>query len=558
MTTAPHLSALLHRVSVARLLVSGALLAGGVLLAQWEALPFELPPFALCLLGAAAASGVYLVVRPTVGNLRRWAWLQLILDVVLATGIVAVTGGPQSIFVFLYILTITAACLILSRQGGVAVGALASLLYAGLVLGRTVVPLSLLVEPTETTALEVASMFTNAGVFLVVAILMGTVAERYHQLRRELEVQRDSLSDLQAFKDLIFESVGSGLIALDRQERVTAFNRAAEEITGLSAVEVHGQPWQAVFDDSICLERVWASIDDAGYVSGRHEIALRRKDGCQVPIGISFWPLRTGAGRLAGLIGVCQDLSQIKQMERRVRQADRLATVGRLAANIAHEIRNPLASVTGAIEALSREVPLREGSARLAEIVLRESARLDRIIKDFLEYARPAALQPLAVNLSRLLDDVLVLLEQRRLSPNVRMVREYSAEIPAQVDPQQLGRAIWHLCLNALDAMREGGELRIGARVSGDEVAKCLEVWVADTGRGISAQDLPQIFELFYSTKAGGSGLGLAMVHRVVQDHGGDIQVRSDPDVGTTFTVSLPQAPASTVELMPLTHPVRP
>ncbi|MFQ5898516.1 MAG: nitrogen regulation protein NR(II) [Candidatus Methylomirabilia bacterium] len=540
--TATNFAALLRRLAVARLLVAGALLLVGVVLGQWGALPFDLGPFALCLLGAAAASSVSLVWEPKAADLRRWAWLQLTLDVALVSAIVAVTGGPQSLFAFLYILSITAASVVLSRAGGLAIAGLASLLYAGLVLGRTVLPLSLIAEPTETTALEVLTIFINAGVFLVVGILTGTLAERYQQLHRELAIQQDHLGDLQAFKDLIFESVGSGLIALDPRGRITAFNRAAEEITGFAAAEVMGRQWQVLFGHGVALEQVWASVGDPDYQAVRHELQMRRKDGAVVPLGIAFWPLRSGHGSLVGLIGLCQDLSQIKQMEQRVRQADRLAAVGRLAANMAHEIRNPLGSLAGAIEALSRQLaPGDETGVRLTEIALRESDRLDRIIRDFLEYARPTPLQLAPVNLTEMLDEVLFLLDHRPLPPNVKIIREYGEGLSACVDAQQLRQAVWNLCPNALDAMPEGGELRIGARIVEHERTPHLEVWVADTGRGISAEDRPHIFEPFYSTKSEGSGLGLAVVHRVVEEHGGEVDVWSAPGAGTTFTLRIPQ-----------------
>jgi two-component system sensor histidine kinase PilS (NtrC family) len=259
---------------------------------------------------------------------------------------------------------------------------------------------------------------------------------------------------------------------------------------------------------------------------------------------VSFWQLRSGDGAAVGLIGVCQDLSSIKQMEERVRQADRLAAVGRLAANIAHEIRNPLASVSGAIEVLSKELPTDATQGRLVEIVLRESERLNRLITDFLEYARPAPPTMVEVELARLVEDVLVLLEHRKLPPGLKVVRELEPPLPARVDPQQMSQAIWNLCLNAVEAMPEGGELRVGGRRNDRERAPArLEIWITDTGHGIAENDLRQVFEPFYSTKSGGTGLGLASVYRIIQDHGGQTEVRSRVGAGTTFTLSIPALP---------------
>jgi signal transduction histidine kinase len=282
------------------------------------------------------------------------------------------------------------------------------------------------------------------------------------------------------------------------------------------------------------------AVASPGAQSLRYEIRLRRRDGLEVPVGVSFWSLRSGEGEVVGLIGVCQDLSSIKRMEQRVRQADRLATIGRLSANIAHEIRNPLASLSGAIEALARELPADSGRDRLVEIVLRESDRLNHIIRDFLEYARPAPMTPHPVNLAELLEEVLVLVEHRSHPAELKVVREFADALPARVDPQQLRQAIWNLCINAVQAMPEGGELRVGGRLLPGSKPTRMQLWVSDTGHGIAEGDLPQIFEPFFSTKAEGSGIGLALVYRVVQDHDGQIEVRSQPGVGTTFLLTLP------------------
>lgn len=542
MREVPSLSAALRRLSVARLLGAGLLFGIGALLALWDGLLYPFLPFALCLAGAAAASGTFLFLKPPVASLRRFAWFQLILDTALATAIVAFTGGPRSIFTFLYVLVVTAACVLLARLGGLVIAGLSSLVYTGLVLGRWGFSLTALLEHADTSSLDLMTIFLNTAAFLVVAILAGSLAERYHAARRTLEDQRQDLSDLQAFKDLIFESVGSGLVGMDLRRRITAMNRAAEEITGYESGEATGRPWESVFGDEIPSDEIDRSTRLAGWQVQRHEMRFRRKDGREAPLGISFWPVRSGQGELVGIIGVFQDLSAIKEMEERMRQADRLAAIGRLAANIAHEIRNPLASLSGAIEVLARELPLDADRDRLAQVVLRESDRLNQIIKQFLEYARPASLRPLPMKVGEVLDEVLLLLEHRTLPPNLKIMREYDGAFSALLDPQQFRQTIWNLCINALEAMPDGGELRIGAQVVTQRNARKLEVWVADTGSGINAENLSHIFEPFFSTKPEGSGMGLAVVHRVIQDHGGDVEVRSDPGAGTTFTLRLPLA----------------
>jgi two-component system sensor histidine kinase PilS (NtrC family) len=262
---------------------------------------------------------------------------------------------------------------------------------------------------------------------------------------------------------------------------------------------------------------------------------LHRPGGDEAPIRMTFSALRAGDGRRIGLIAACEDLSIIRAMEARMRAADRLASLGRMAANIAHEIRNPLASLSGAVEVLAAGAP-GETRERLGQIVLKETERLNGIIREFLEYARPAPLSRAPVNVAEIADEVLMLLEHQATPGLLKVVREFSPTLAWSVDRQQFRQALWNLCLNSLQAMPEGGELRVSIAT----VAGQLMLRVADTGEGIPRADLGHIFEPFFSTKSNGTGIGLALVHRIVQDHGGEIDVQSRPGVGTAFTVTVP------------------
>jgi two-component system sensor histidine kinase PilS (NtrC family) len=222
-------------------------------------------------------------------------------------------------------------------------------------------------------------------------------------------------------------------------------------------------------------------------------------------------------------------------MEARMRAADRLASLGRMAANIAHEIRNPLAALSGAVEVMAAGAA-DDTRERLGQIVLNETSRLNGVIREFLEYARPAPLSRTTVNVAETVDEVLVLLEHQVDPGTLKIVREFPPALTWTVDRQQFRQAVWNLCLNAVQAMPEGGELRVTMTA----VARRLVVRVNDTGEGIATADLGQIFEPFFSTKSGGTGLGLALVHRIVQDHGGEIDVQSRPGAGSTFTLTLP------------------
>jgi two-component system sensor histidine kinase PilS (NtrC family) len=493
--------------------------------------------FAAALVIIAASSGVLLLIPAVDERAHRLTRLVLGLDVANVTLIVTATGGPQSVFAFMYVLVVIGAAILLGRQSALSVAGAASLLYAGVVLGNTVFPLSDILEPmNESTGLEVLSMFLNTATFLVVGILAGGLSERYRSAQHELSDRRKDLSDLQAFKDLVFQSIGTGLIALDPEHRITAFNRAAADITGVEAAEALGRPWEVIFGLDIHLDDVAAAVGGSPRAFRRFERTLRPPDRGEVPVALTFWPLRSGSGETVGLIAVCEDLSALKDMEVRIRQADRLATVGRMAANIAHEIRNPLACLTGAIDVLTKDLPVEPNRERLMQIVTCESERLNRFIKEFLDYARPTPPSRQPLRLGAALDDLLLLFEHGSLPEGVKIVREYDGPLEIHADPQQLRQLFWNLCLNAVEAMPGGGELRVGARM----LPGRAEVWISDTGRGISAADLPHVFEPFFSTKPQGTGIGLAVAHRIVHEHGGDIEVRSAPGLGTTFVTTLP------------------
>jgi len=525
-----------------RVVFWGRLGVAGLLLPLGSLLPDELMPgrnqavLAISLAIVVLSSVVLLLSRPS-ARPQQLAWLIALLDLVIVTAVVASTGGARSMFAFLYVMLVTAACVTLSRTGGLTIAAIASCLYTALVFGRTVFPVTALFEvPEESTALEILTMFANAATFLVVAIVAGGFAERFRSTRAELEAQRKNLENLEAFKDLVFESVGTGLIAIDRDQVITAFNRTAATITGVAVERAIGRSWQEVFGDVVSFPVIEAGVDAGHGASTRHELTLPRAHGRGTPVRMTFSALVDGAGDRLGLICACEDLSAIRAMEDRLRHADRLATLGRMSANIAHEIRNPLASLTGAIEVLASQGPTGELRERLANIVLKESARLNAILRDFLEYARPAPLARARVNVCETIDEVLVLLEHRATPGALKVLRELPPTLMWEVDPQQFRQAVWNLCLNAVQAMPDGGELRVTART----VDKSLVVCIEDSGHGIGGSDVAHVFEPFFSTKPGGSGLGLALVHRILKDHGGEVDVESTAGGGSTFTLRIP------------------
>ena len=484
-----------------------------------------------------ASSGVLLGLgrppRPSVV-----AWLLCLLDAALVTAVVAATGGARSVLVFLYVPLGIGACLLLSRWGALTIALVSSGLYAMLLTARSVVPAVAFDEPVDrTAALDMLAILMISGTIVLVSLVAGSLAERCLASQRELERERRNLGDLQAFSEVIFQSVGTGLVALDPAHRITAFNRAAETMTGMLASTAVGASWTDVFGARPPLEDIEAAMSGPSTVPVRREIELRRPDGTTVPVRVTASALEASSGMPMGCIAACEDLSSVRAMEAGLRQADRLATLGRMAANIAHEVRNPLASLSGAVEALACPDVAGPARARLGEVVVRESQRLSEIIGNFLEYACPAPLAIERIDAAVVLDDVLGSLSQHQCAEGVKIMRAFPAAVPLEADRKRFRQVVWTVCLNALSAMPSGGELRVEAQRRGGWV----EITVTDTGDGIPAQDLPHAFEPFFATRHDATGLALALVHRIVQEHGGEVTVHSEGGLGAEFILRFPE-----------------
>jgi two-component system sensor histidine kinase PilS (NtrC family) len=472
----------------------------------------------LALVGVS--SGALLVVGP--GSRSRFvAWWLCLLDAALVTAVVTATGGARSILVCLYVPLVTTACVLLSRPGALVIAGVSSVLYA----------------TVATTTLDLLAVLVNSGTLVIVASVAGGLAERFLSSQRTLQTERRALGDLQAFSEVIFQSVGTGLVALDRDHCITAFNRAAETLTGRSASTALGTRWADVFGPGWPVGEIEAALGGGPKASLRREIELRRPDGTVVPVRVTASALEAGDATRLGWIAACDDLSAARAMEAGMRQADRLATIGRVAANIAHEIRNPLASLSGAVEVLTRADVTLEARGRLTEIVLRESERLSEVIHNFLEYARPSSLLREKIDAAAVLDEILSSLGQRLEPGGVKIDRAFPASLPVDADRARFRQAVWNLCVNALGAMPMGGELRAEGRAR----AGMVEITVTDTGEGIAANDLAHVFEPFFRSRHDATGLGLALVHRIAQEHGGDVTVRSERGFGAEFTLRFPE-----------------
>ena len=477
----------------------------------------------------------------TLRRAERQPWLldvQFAADAIIVTGIVASTGGVQSNFSPLYALPIIAASSVRSRAGGVATAVLSAALYISVVALQYTVPSFLrfltpdAVLPPERIA--VLTIGVNVFGFAGVAMLAGELAERLRVAGQELARTSSELAELQAFNAYVIDSLTSGLATADEQGRLISFNPAAEQITGIPAARAIGRSAR----DVLQLPEDFADGMDAGGTGPRRsEFAYMRGDRRQIEIGLSDTPLLTPQGQ-AGRLLTFQDVTEQRRRDREARIQQRLAAVGEMAAGIAHEIRNPLASMSGSIQVLRQDLPLNAEQEQLMDIVLRESERLNETIKSFLAYTRPQRATLAKLDLRQALHDTAALL---RNSAELKEAHRVMVDVPAdpvtlEADEAQVKQIVWNLATNGLRAMPDGGRLRLAASGNG----RGAVIAVQDEGVGIPREELDGIFQPFRGAFFKGSGLGLSIVHRIVSDYGGEIQVTSERGQGTTVTVRLP------------------
>lgn len=480
-----------------------------------------------------------LVYVLTLRRAERHAWLvdlQFSADAIIVSGIVLFTGGVASPFSPLYALPIIAAGSIRFRRGSVITALLSAALYVAIVAVQYAAPEPEAGLPPARIALITVGL--NFFGFAGVAMLSGELAERLRLADRELARTSSQLAELQAFNAYVIDSLTSGLATVDQHGTLISFNPAAESITGIRSNEAIGRYVRDVLQlpDALAGE-----LESHDVEPRRTEFVFTRRDRRQIEIGLSTAPLVTPQGRVGRLL-TFQDVTDARRRDREARIQQRLAAVGEMAAGIAHEIRNPLASMSGSIQVLRQELPLNAEQEQLMDIVLRESERLNETIKSFLAYARPQRATLKKLDLRSLLHDTTVLL---RNSSEMRDVHRIVVDVPdapveVEADEAQIKQVIWNLATNGLRAMPEGGRLRLAAHANGTGAVLAVQ----DEGVGIAAEDLDGIFQPFRGAFFKGSGLGLSIVHRIVNDYNGEIQVTSERGQGTTVTVQLPAAGA--------------
>jgi two-component system, NtrC family, sensor histidine kinase PilS len=526
----------------ARAAVISLLLGSAVLIQIKSPGSFPVDPY-FFLLGLTFALTV--VYSLTVRHAERHRWLvdlQLAADAVIVSAIVHVTGGVNSYFSTLYALPIIAAGTLQLRRGAVMVGTLSSVLYTGVVLTQYFgAPTSPIVVVALGPPLRVALYTLGLNVFglLAVAALTGYLAEGLRRADAQLQRASSELADVQAFSRYVVDSLTSGLATTDLIGHLVTYNRAAEAITGIAGSQAIGQPAAAVLQLPASLAGLFGP-PAARPKQTRVEYGFTKSDNRQIEMGLSAAPLMTPRGE-TGFILTFQDVTESRTLDRQARVQQRLAAVGEMAAGIAHEIRNPLASMSGSIQILRQELPLTDEQGQLMDIVIRESERLNETIRSFLAYARPQRQSMRYLDVRQVITETATLLQN---SAERGEAHRIAVDVPAdpvmlQADEGQIRQIVWNLATNGLRAMPAGGTLTLAVTASADD-APHVAIGVSDEGVGIAPEELDGIFQPFRGSFERGTGLGLAMVHRIVSDYSGEVKVNSTPGAGTTVQVRFP------------------
>ena len=506
----------------------------------------------LYLLNAAAL--LLLGFHTTVGrrlNPRIEASLQLSGDLAIVTVLVYASGGPDSVFNFLYLVVIGAAAFLLYRPGGVLIATLGAILYGSVVqlLAYGVLPPPPLAPSVDwsTARVRYGLIITIAG-FYGVAFMVSYLSEKLRAARQELELRQKALHRLQNLYGNVIATMSSGLMTTDSNHRVTFVNRAGGDLLGIDPATAAGR---SVADLGFVFPDEWETIRArAGKrESYRGECETDRRGFRQI-LGYSLRTLREPDGE--GTLILFQDLTDMKKLERRARFNEQLAAVGELAAGIAHEIRNPLASISGSVQVLSNELSVGSAERRLMEIIVSESNRLSKILADFLRFVRPQERRVAEFDVARTVAEVM---EIFRLSDEVSDAHTIELDVVPESslvsgDRDQVRQIVYNVAKNAVRAMAAGGTLT----VKGREEDGWYSIRFTDTGRGMSEEELSRLFTPFSTAFDGGTGLGMAIVRRIVEEHGGAIDAESRPGEGTTVTVLLPRTarPAASVESAPV------
>jgi two-component system sensor histidine kinase PilS (NtrC family) len=485
-----------------------------------------------------------------------FAYVQLVFDVLFVTALIYVTGGIESIFSFMYILTIINAAIMLYRRGGLLIasassigyGSLLDLQYFGIIHPYYTRASALM---TYTIGYYFYTLLMNIAAFYLVAFLSSYLAEELRRSSVKLKAKQYDLDQLELLNRNIVQSINTGLMTLNNQLEISYINPAAEQISGFGYRDLEGVHIGDIFPKIVpflSISDTRSGNNDMPQPQKGIDVDFDRRDGIRLHLGFSQSILKDPGGEEIGLILIFQDLTEFRQMQDQVRRMDRLAVAGELAAGIAHEIKNPLASLSGSIQMLRDEVNFGPMQQRLMDITMREAERLNALVNEFLLFSRPEKAVDRSVEVNEVIDDTLEMLKNSpELSRPIRIEKTLSKNLWVHIDSQRLQQVIWNLVLNAVQEMKNSGRLSVTTvirtkRRSGGAQEKLAEISISDTGPGILPENQGKVFDPFFTTKDQGTGLGLTIVHRIVENYDGKIFINSDGHSGTTFTLHFPLA----------------
>ena len=489
---------------------------------------------------------VFSVLSRIFTNHRVHIYLQTMTDVVMITALIYVTGGIRSTYAVFYPLVIIYSVLYLGRNGGLITASAASIFY-GLLIDleyyRVITPIShpYIWEIPDTAGHVFLRIFVNILSFYLIALLASFVVEKEKKTRALLVEKESAFNQLDLLYRSIIESIDAGILTIDLEGRIKSFNRAAEHITGWSFTSVENRRLQDIFP-------AWKELsvnsfnDDNGSIKGRFEMPAVVIQDRRLILGCALSALRDNSSQKIGDILIFQDLTKVKEMEAVSERNRRLAFVGEMAAGLAHEIRNPLASISGSIQMLMKESSMGTTEGRLMQVIMRGKDQLEGFVKDFLLLARHNRGPHHEVLIGGVIGEVL---EAARVMPdwnsNIEISDTLEEGCAIKGNREEMRQLIWNLILNAAQAMPEGGRLAVGVRKKNLETHEGLEIIVADNGVGITDENKKMIFEPFFTTKERGTGLGLAIVMRIVNSYGGNLLLESTYGIGTKFVIWFPK-----------------
>jgi two-component system sensor histidine kinase PilS (NtrC family) len=458
---------------------------------------------------------------------------QISWDLLFVISILYLTGGAESLYSFLFILVIIASSVFCPRPQLLLVASAASILYGSLLDLQYYGYLPVLPGQPISKDLQhydvFYAVFLHVGAFFLTALLSGALAERLRQSEEAREKREIDYGELERLNQSILTNINSGLMVINAAGRIRSFNSAASKITGYTLEEVYNRPIEAILPE-------FGPFDLEGMVDiERGETAYFKNEQEILTLGYSASRVVDNNNESLGLLITFQDLTEYKALEDQLKRTDRLAAVGRLASGLAHEIRNPLASISGSVQLLLEDEKVNEEDRHLMNIVIKEADRLSVLLSDFLNFARPSALQLELIDIASLVDELIALVNASGQFQDVVIEKSYSGSILMNIDPQKMYQVLWDLIINAGEAARPEGKIRIDINAAQGEIV------IEDTGAGIADEDRDRLFEPFYTTKDKGTGLGLANVYANVEAHQGRIYVEPGSLGGARFIIELPE-----------------